>query len=201
MAKTVIPIYFDYASTLCYVAWRIVSQLERELGFTALWKGVPIALRNYRTRPGLPLGPLELGRIRNVAAETGIAVEPPARWLDTEKALQGSELAREAGAFAAYHDAVFRAAFEQRADIGNLDLLSAIAARAGLDRAHFRDELERGRMAERIAANKAEADRFSALGYPSFILGDFPLTGIQPIESMRMLLARFLERRAAEPQA
>jgi predicted DsbA family dithiol-disulfide isomerase len=201
MAKTVIPIYFDYASTLCYVAWRIVSQLERELGFTALWKGVPIALRNYRTRPGLPLGPLELGRIRNVAAETGIAVEPPARWLDTDKALQGSELAREAGAFAAYHDAVFRAAFEQRADIGNLDLLSAIAKRAGLDRAHFRDELERGRMAARIAANKAEADRFSALGYPSFILGDFPLTGIQPIESMRMLLARFLERRAAEPQA
>ncbi|MGZ3511273.1 MAG: DsbA family oxidoreductase [Candidatus Binataceae bacterium] len=201
MVKTVIPIYFDYASTLCYVAWRIVSQLERELGFTALWKGVPIALRNYRTRPGLPLGPLELGRIRNVAAETGIAVEPPARWLDTDKALQGSELAREAGAFAAYHDAVFRAAFEQRADIGNLDLLSAIAARAGLDRAHFRDELERGRMAARIAANKAEADRFSALGYPSFILGDFPLTGIQPIESMRMLLARFLERRAAEPQA
>jgi len=201
MAKTVIPIYFDYASTLCYVAWRIVSQLERELDFTALWKGVPIALRNYRTRPGLPLGPLELGRIRNVAAETGIAVEPPARWLDTDKALQGSELAREAGAFAAYHDAVFRAAFEQRADIGNLDLLSAIAARAGLDRAHFRDELERGRMAARIGANKAEADRFSALGYPSFILGDFPLTGIQPIESMRMLLARFLERRAAEPQA
>ncbi|MGZ6242420.1 MAG: DsbA family oxidoreductase [Candidatus Binataceae bacterium] len=201
MVKTVIPIYFDYASTLCYVAWRIVSQLERELGFTALWKGVPIALRNYRTRPGLPLGPLELGRIRNVATETGIAVEPPARWLDTENALQGSELAREAGAFAAYHDAVFRAAFEQRADIGNLDLLSAIAARAGLDRAHFRDELERGRMAARIAANKAEADRFSALGYPSFILGDFPLTGIQPIESMRMLLARFLERRAAEPQA
>jgi len=89
MAKTVIPIYFDYASTLCYVAWRIVSQLERELDFTALWKGVPIALRNYRTRPGLPLGPLELGRIRNVAAETGIAVEPPARWLDTDKALQG----------------------------------------------------------------------------------------------------------------
>lgn len=82
MPKIVIPVYFDYASTLCYVAWRIVGQLERELGFTALWKGVPIALRNYRTRPGLPLGPLEVGRIRNVAVETGIAVEPPPRWLD-----------------------------------------------------------------------------------------------------------------------
>ena len=201
MPKIVIPVYFDYASTLCYIAWRIVGQLERELGFAALWKGVPIALRNYRTRPGLPLGTLELGRIRNVAAETGIAVEPPARWLDSDKALQGSELARESGAFAAYHDAVFRTAFEQRADIGDLDVLSAIATRTGLEPAHFRDQLERGGMAARIAANKAEADRFSALGYPSFILGDFPLTGIQPIESMRMLLARFIERRAAEPQA
>lgn len=80
-------------------------------------------------------------------------------------------------------------------------MLSAIAARAGLQSAHFRDGVERGRMAGRIAANKIEADRFSALGYPSFILGDFPLTGIQPIETMRMLLARFIERRAAEPQA
>jgi len=201
MPKVIIPIYFDYASTLCYIAWRIISQLERELGFTALWKGVPITPRNYRTRPGLPLGPLELGRIRSVAAETGVAVEPPARWLDSDKALQGSELAREAGAFVAYHDAVFVAAFEERADIGDLDVLSAIAVRAGMESAHFRDEVERGRMAARIAANKTEADRFSALGYPSFILGDFPLIGIQPIETMRMLLARFLERRAAEPQA
>lgn len=201
MAKIVIPVYFDYASTLCYIAWRIVGQLEGELGFAALWKGVPIALRNYRTRPGLPLGPLELGRIRNVAAETGIAVEPPTRWLDSDKALQGSELARASGAFSAYHDAVFRAAFEERADIGDLDVLSALAARAGLVPAQFRDELERGRMAARIAANKTEADRFSALGYPSFILGDFPLIGIQPIETMRMLLGRFIERRAAEPQA
>ncbi len=201
MPRIVIPIYFDYASTLCYVAWRIVGELEDELGFTALWKGVPIALRNYRTRPGLPLGPRELETISNVAAETGIAVEPPARWLDSDKALQGSELAREAGAFALYHDAVFRAAFEQGVDIGDLEVLSAIAGRAGMAPVHFRDEIERGRMAARIAANKAEADSFSALGYPSFILGDFPLTGIQPIETMRQLLARFIERRTAEPQA
>ena len=201
MSKIIIPVYFDYASTLCYIAWRIVGELERELGFAALWKGVPIALRNYGSRPGRPLGALELEKIRNVASETGVAVEPPARWLDSDKALQGSELAREAGVFAAYHDAVFRAAFEERADLGDLEVLSAIAARAGLEPARFRDELERGRMAARIAANKNEADRFSALGYPSFILGDFPLTGIQPIETMRMLFERFLERRAAEPQA
>src|SRR5579885_2911972 len=127
MAQIVIPIYFDYASTLCYVAWHIVGRLEGELGFAALWKGVPIAERTSRSRPGLPLEERELARIRNAITS--------------------------------------------------------------------------GRMAPRVAANKAEAESFSALGYPSFVLGDFPLIGIQPIETMRMLLARFIERRAAEPQA
>lgn len=201
MHRIVIPVYFDYASALCYVAWRIVGELERELDFTALWKGVPIALRNYRSRPGQPLGEFELGKIRSVAAQTGIAVEPPPRWIDSGPALQGSELAREEGLFTAYHGAVFRAAFEERADIGALDELCAVATSAGLDAGHFRDALERGTMGTRIAENKREADRFAALGYPTFILGDFPLIGIQPKETMRMLLGRFLERRAAEPQA
>lgn len=201
MPGVVVPIYFDYASTLCYVAWRIVRQLERELGFTALWKGVPIELRSIRSRPGRPLEELELGKIRIVVAETGIAVDPPPRWLDSTRALEGSELARDAGVFTAFHDGVFRAAFEDRQDIGELEVITEIAAGTGLDRDKFCAGLESGRMAARIAANHAEADDFSALGYPSFVLGGFPFIGIQPIETMRMLLGRFIERRAAEPQA
>jgi hypothetical protein len=42
---------------------------------------------------------------------------------------------------------------------------------------------------------------FSVLGYPTFILGDFPMIGIQPIESMRLLLGRFIRQRTEEPQA
>jgi predicted DsbA family dithiol-disulfide isomerase len=201
MPNVVIPIFFDYASTLCYIAWRIVGELESELGFTALWKGVPIALRSYRSRPGTPLGPIELDKIRNVAAETGVAVEPPVQWLDSDNALQGSELARDADVFGSYHDAIFRAAFEQGINIGDLEVLVSVAARVGLEPKRFRADVERGRMGGRIAENKREADRFSALGYPSFLLGDFPLIGIQPIGTMRMLLKRFIERRDREPQA
>ena len=56
-------------------------------------------------------------------------------------------------------------------------------------------------MSARIAGNQREADEFSALGFPTFILGDFPMIGIQPIESMRLLLGRFIRQRAEEPQA
>lgn len=201
MARVVIPIYFDYASTLCYIAWRIVGQLETELEFAPLWKGVPIALRDNRARPGRKLGPVELEKIANVSAETGIAVTPPTRWLNSERAIQGAELAREAGVFAAYHDSLFRAAFEGRLDIGALDVLAGLAESAGMEPGRFCAAIRSGRMAAKVAEHKAEADRFSALGYPTFMLGDFPLIGIQPIDTMRMLLTRFIERRAAEPPA
>jgi len=201
MSRVRIPIYFDYASTLCYIAWRIVSQLEDELGFDALWKGVPIATRDFRFKPGRVLDERERQKVLLVAAETGIPVAPPPSWIDSMPALQGSEIARDAGVFPAYHDAVFRAAFEQGADIADRKVLDAIAHRAGVDQSKFCTALESGAMTARLAEHKREADEFSALGYPTFILGDFPMIGIQPIESMRLLLGRFIRLRSEEPQA
>jgi predicted DsbA family dithiol-disulfide isomerase len=199
MAKIIIPIYFDYASTLCYVAWRIMDELERELEIEPFWKGVPIRLRDGNSRPGNALGPLERLKVLNVVAETGVRVTPPERWIDSEAALEGSELAREAQAFAAYHAGVFRAAFEQRGNIAEVDVLTEIATDAGIDPARFADGLRDRRMRPRIAEHKIEADGVSAIGYPAFILGDYPLIGIQPIETMRLLLRRFVNQRAREP--
>jgi len=199
--RVVIPIFFDYASSLCYIAWRITGQLRSELPIEPLWKGVPITLRDRRVHPGRELVPADKAKVASVSAETGIAVDPPPRWLDSTAALQGAELARRAGAFDAYHDAVFRAAFESRLDIGRLDVLADAAERAGMDPAGFRADIESSTMVERLNQHKREADEFSAIGYPTFLLGDFPLIGIQPVETMRLLLKRFIELRAQEPGA
>ncbi len=201
MNRIRVPIYFDYASTLCYIAWRIVGELERELGFEALWKGVPISRRDVTARAGRVVGPRERQKILLVAAETGVAVAPPETWTDSDLALQGSELAREANAFRGYHDAVFRAVFEQDRDIADTVVLTSIAAGAGMDAERFRADLEAQRMSAVLDAHKREADSFSAFGYPTFILGDFTLTGIQPKESMRLVLSRYIAQRAAEPHA
>ena len=198
MPKVIIPIYFDYASTLCYVAWRIVRELETELDFLPLWKGVPIRLRDGRDRPGNPLGAIERMKVMTALAETGITVQPLEQWIDSGPALEGAELAREANALPPYHERVFRALFEDRSDISQFDLLTRIAHECGLDNERFRADLEAHRMAPRIAANKDEADRLSALGYPAFILGDFPLIGIQPIATMRLLLHRYIAKRSQQ---
>jgi predicted DsbA family dithiol-disulfide isomerase len=201
MARIVIPIYFDYASTLCYIAWRIVADLRQELEIEPLWKGVPIRWRNHTCRPGNVLGAVERAKIATVIAETGVHVTPPGCWLDSEAALMGSELARRAGLFDLFHDNVFRAAFELGQDISHPDRLVEIAVVAGMDREAFRQAVQERQTASCLIENKSEADRFSALGYPTFMLGEFPLIGIQPKETMRMLLARFLSQRRSAPQA
>lgn len=199
MERVIIPIYFDYASTLCYIAWRIVSELEPEMGFESLWKGVPISIRDFKARAGRELGPREYQKVAMVAAETGIAVAPPKVWINSDAALMGAELAREAKAFPAYHAAVFRGAFDENLDISNHETLADIASRAGMDRDRFIAELKSERMASRIADNKREADEQSALGYPTFLLGEFPLIGIQPKETMRLIFARYMRQREENP--
>jgi predicted DsbA family dithiol-disulfide isomerase len=201
MRKIQVPIYFDYASTLCYIAWRIVSELEQELEFEALWKGVPIALRDHRTKPGRIVTDRERQKVLMVAAETGINVAMPPAWLDSLPALMGAEIARDGGVFRKYNDAMFRAAFEERRNIGDSSVVEEIATFAGLERDLFHRQIRSDAAMARLEANKREADEFSALGYPTFILGDFPLTGIQPIDSMRLILSRFIKQRSAEPQA
>jgi predicted DsbA family dithiol-disulfide isomerase len=201
MARIVIPIYFDYASTLCYVAWRIVGELRLELEFEPLWKGVPIRWRNHASRPGNALGAVERAKIATVIAETGVKVTPPECWIDSETALMGSELARQAGVFELFHDSVFRGVFELGLDISDPDRLVEIAVMAGMNGKAFRQGIQGRLTASCLIENKNEADRFSALGYPTFMLGEFPLIGIQPKETMRLLLARFLSQRRNAPQA
>jgi predicted DsbA family dithiol-disulfide isomerase len=191
MERVIIPIYFDYASTLCYIAWRIVSELESELGFESLWKGVPISIRDFKARAGSELGPREFQKVIMVAAETGIRVAPPKTRINSDAALMGAELAREAKAFPAYHAAVFCGAFDEGLDISNREVR--------MDRARFIADLQSERMASRISDNKREADGQSALGYPTFILGEFPLIGIQPIDTMRLIFSRYIRQREENP--
>jgi predicted DsbA family dithiol-disulfide isomerase len=195
MTRILIPIYFDYASTLCYVAWRIVRDLRPELDFEPLWKGVPIRWRSRSCAPGNALGASERAKIATVAAETGVQVTPPECWIDSDAALMGSELARQAGVFDSFHDNVFRSAFELGVDISSADHLAQIAVAAGMEIDSFREGIERRLTGPQLMENKSEADRFSAIGYPAFMLGEFPLIGIQSKGTMRLLLGRFLTQR------
>ncbi len=192
--KAVIPIYSDYASSLCYIAKKIMDALEEELAVELLWKGVQISRLQPGWKPGEALGERERGKILRVSHETGIDLRIPQRWLNSAPALEGALWAKEKGKFRQYHSAVFAAAFTEGRDIGDVEVLGSLVEGLGLDAQELMEHLQAGTFTARVQENEAEARRLGVVGYPTFMLGDFPLIGIQPRETMKLLLRRYLEK-------
>jgi predicted DsbA family dithiol-disulfide isomerase len=198
MSKIIVPIYFDYASSLCYVAKKVMEQLHDQLAIEILWKGVQISRRHQGWKNGEMIGDEAKAKIFRVARETGVTLRVPDHWLDSSYALEGAVFAREHGKFNEYHDLLFAAAFEEGADIGDLPTLLDLAASIGLPRAELENTLKNGGLTDTVKETEAEATTFGVVGYPTFMLGEFPFVGIQPPETMRLLLQRYVEKAQAQ---
>ena len=194
MANVIIPIYYDYASSLCYVAKKVMEQLHGKLEIELLWKGVQIARRHQGWKNGEMIGDEAKGKIFRVARETGVALHVPNHWLDSAYALEGAEFAKEHDKFTEYHDVIFRAVFEDSKDIGDLPTLLSIAEGIGLSPDGLETTLKESRFTNRVKETEEEAQMFQVVGYPTFMLGAFPLIGIQPAETMRLLIQRYVEK-------
>jgi predicted DsbA family dithiol-disulfide isomerase len=194
MANVIIPIFYDYASSLCYVAKKVMEQLQGKLEIELLWKGVQIARRHQDWKNGEMIGDEAKGKIFRVARETGVTLHVPDRWLDSSSALEGAEFAKEHEKFTQYHDAIFGAVFEDGKDIGDLPTLLRIAESVGLSPDGLETILKEGRFTNRVKETEAEAHTFQVVGYPTFILGAFPLIGIQPAATMQLLIQRYIEK-------
>jgi predicted DsbA family dithiol-disulfide isomerase len=189
-----IPVYFDYASSLCYIASRIVDRLATELDVDIRWRPVHIAAHHPEWIQGGLVGSDTRAKIERVSKETEVALRIPARWLDSRAALEGAVFAEECGCAAAYHREVFAAVYERGEDCGDRAVLVRAAAAAGLPVGRFMECVATRRAAPQLAAVREEARRLGVIGYPTFLLGEFPLTGIQPCETMKLILARHIAR-------
>ncbi|MBM4258749.1 MAG: hypothetical protein FJ147_22965 [Deltaproteobacteria bacterium] len=194
MPNVIIPIYYDYASSLCYVAKKVMEQLHGKLEIELLWKGVQIARRHQGWKNGEMIGDEAKGKIFRIAKETGVTLRVPDRWLDSAYALEGAKFAREHGKFAEYHEAVFQTTFADGKDIGELATLIDIAESVGLSGSDLERALEAGSFTHQVKETEAEAATFNVAGYPTFMLGTFPLIGIQPAETMRLLIQRYIDK-------
>ena len=56
MPQVLVPIYYDYASSLCYVAKKVMAQLDGRLEIELLWKGVQISRRHPGWKNGEMIG-------------------------------------------------------------------------------------------------------------------------------------------------
>ncbi len=110
------------------------------------------------------------------------------RWNDKSKhsrhALEGAKFAKEYGKENEYHDAVFRAHFQQDKTINDIDTLVEIGESIGLDKESLREALVTGRYEEQVLADVQLAREIGISAVPCYISGTKGVMGAQTYDSL-----------------
>ena len=116
-----------------------------------------------------------------------------------------SRLAQELGTWAdtqpggeAIHDALYTAYFVDGRNIGDVDVLVAIAVSVGLPGDAARAVLEDRSFQSAVDADWAKSRQYGITGVPTFVAGGYGVVGAQPYEALEDLLNRATQQDALE---
>jgi predicted DsbA family dithiol-disulfide isomerase len=128
-------------------------------------------------------GPGVHERTREAVEAAGWIYDPPPVIPNSRKALEVTELARDAGLHGAVHDRVMHAYWSEAADIGDEDVLLGLVADAGVDRSEAKAAIAERRYAARVEDSTRQAQLHGIHAIPAFVLGDrLLLLGAHPHE-------------------
>ena len=206
-----IPIHYDFASTLCYVAHRVMERIRHR--FEAAGAALPGKSEKEAEHPPIEFHwtPIDLAGLLNwkrgalvpearrenaerVARDLSVPARVPRIWLDSRR-VNAAALALLArgendGTQAAWRERVYTAIFEEGRCCDDPDETRAWARDLGID--FDESELECGEAElERRTREAAEA---MVTGVPTFMLSDWPMGGIQQDDTMVNLICRYARR-------
>jgi len=187
-----VRVYFDFASTLSYVAHHAMERLGADLVVLEIaldWRPIDLTRITGWPRGAVVTGPRR-DKVERVAAALGVPVSMPARWLDSRPASAIALALAGTPQEPAWREQVWRAAFEAGCDIGDAAEIRRLAAAIGVD-------ASAGTSPEALARVDAEtrtAYEAQVNGVPTFMLGRWPLSGIQEDDTMRAHFARWARK-------
>jgi predicted DsbA family dithiol-disulfide isomerase len=157
---------------------------------------VEIEWKSFELRPeGVEIPPKPPGymeqakaNVARMSKDYGIEMNWNDRSKHSRHALEGAKFAEEQGLGNEYHEAVFRAHFQQDKSINNLDTLVEIAEGIGLDPVAFREALDTRRYQQKVIEDTQEAQQLGVTGIPCFISGNKGVMGAQSYESLVQLV-------------
>ena len=118
--------------------------------------------------------------------EVGIVFNTHTVLCNSRKALMASEYARDMNKYDAFHENIFHAYFTESLDIGNPDVIAAVATKSGLDGKKTLAAASAGRYASRLDDVKREGQLLGLTGIPLFIINNqYKIIGAQPLEVFR----------------
>jgi predicted DsbA family dithiol-disulfide isomerase len=201
-----ITMFSDFVCPFCYIGFETVRGLKSEFSLDIEWRGFQI--HPEWPAEGMPAERLMAGadsgarraaweRIKSLADAINLPMRPPAMLTNSRLALEAAEFACEAGRGEQFEERVYRAYFQEGANIGDRETLVRLGAEVELDGAALESALTSGKYGARLKHNAHDAHQRGVSGVPTFFIGEFPLVGAQNIDVMRHILKRARERMAS----
>lgn len=191
-ARIRVRVHYDFASSLCYVAHRVLPRLGDELaalGIEVSWTPLDLA-RLLNWRRGAEVPPDRAENVARVSRELDVPLQMPPTWLDSRRAMAAALCLEDPAVKATWRERVFTAVFEE----GRFDDLctapESLCQELGWTLEQTRIDAALDELGERTeAAREAQVS-----GVPTFMLGPWPFGGIQSEETLTSLFRRFAAR-------
>jgi predicted DsbA family dithiol-disulfide isomerase len=126
--------------------------------------------------------------VKSLSNQYGLEMKWNDKSSHSRRALEGAKFARDKGLEDEYHDAVFRAQFQEVRNIDDLQTLLEIGKKVGLNEAEFRQALETRKYQEEVLMDHQEAAALGITGIPCFVSDNKGVMGAQPYESLLSLI-------------
>ena len=173
MSKAIdVTLYFNFRSPYCYLASHTMWPVFDDYDVNIIWK--PVGGWDLRSSPDraqvkVPLARQDLARF---ARRLGIKVTPPPKETEPTLAALGSLLAEEKGLLRPYIRGVMNSEWAEGNNIGDSDILFAVADQIGLSRDELAAAFNNHSYKEQLAKNAEDAANSGVIGVPTFVIGD-----------------------------
>lgn len=138
------------------------------------WVWRPLGGWNGRSQPDRVVKKLPIVRqdVKRWCVRYGIPMNPPPKTTDPSRAGAASLYAQAQGKLKPFLIETMHMEWGEGQDIGQLDVLSEIAKRVGLDAQAVRESADNPANIDQLKANAVEAESDGVMGVPSFVIGD-----------------------------
>lgn len=194
-----VAMYTDYICPFCFIGHLRLEKLRDEYDLDVDWRFLEI---HPDTPPeGKPVSELGYSRrqwrqmMRNfarMAEEEGIKLPPRTFTTNSRRALKLAQAAREhqPAAFETLNHRLYEAYFLERDNIGDPDVLRALAAECGVEPEILEGAWDDPAYDEILQSNQRSAVHWGVAATPTYVFGDQPYTGAIPIHMMRHAVAK-----------
>jgi predicted DsbA family dithiol-disulfide isomerase len=190
MNKIKVIAYSDNICPFCTVGAKRLKKLQQELDFDVEWKAFEIhpetpkeGMKTANYFPNYDMKKMK-NHIENFGKDVGMKLDGDIL-ANSKLSLAANEFAKEKGKFNEFHEAIFKANFEDGENIGDINVLLTIAQNIGLNKKELSQYLKDQENLNAIDESSAQAKKLGITGVPSFIINNKMVVGAQSSEVLK----------------